>query len=299
MTSSTPQPEDRSSGEDPGFNHLSEATVLIIGLGLMGGSLALALKGQVRSILAVDPDPGTRALASSRNVVAEISADPNEVVGRADLIVLAAPVRAILELIAELPTWNAGPAVVMDVGSTKARICDAYASLPPRFDPLGGHPMAGLETSGLAHASAELYRGAPFALTPLERTSPFAKGLGEALVQAVGAQPLWLDPTTHDRWAGATSHLPYLLSSALTLATPREAAELIGPGFGSTTRLAASSPSMMADILATNRGEVLGALARFQRRLDDLEKQLRVAEADSLERTLRQVASYRADMIQG
>jgi len=299
MTSSTPQPEDQSSGEDPGFNRLSEATVVIIGLGLMGGSLALALKDHVHSIFAVDPDPDTRELALSRNIVEEISETPDEVVGRADLIVLAAPVRAILELIAALPTWKAGPAVVIDLGSTKVSICEAYASLPPRFDPLGGHPMAGLETSGLAHANRELYHDASFALTPLERTSPFAKDLGESLVRSVGAQPLWLDAATHDRWVAATSHLPYLLSSALSLATPQEAAELLGPGFQSTTRLAASNPSMMVDILTTNRGEVLEALARFQRWLKELEEQLRVAEVDALERTLSQVASYRANLIKG
>ena len=128
--------------------------VAIFGLGLMGGSLALALRGQVAGLLAVDPDPDTRALALEKGIVDQISADPVEIVGQADVIILAAPVEAILEQLRCLGDWVnlARPGsqpeeiLVIDLGSTKQTIVDAMQALPPGFDPLGGHPMCGKET---------------------------------------------------------------------------------------------------------------------------------------------------------
>jgi prephenate dehydrogenase len=293
MSDSASHPTTEQGLEDePEFQNLSKITIAIFGLGLMGGSLALALKGRVQMLLAVDPDPDTRALAQRQKVVDHISSHPTSILDRADLIVLAAPVGAILQLIDDLPSWMSEPAVVLDLGSTKAHICKAYEALPPRFDPIGGHPMAGKETSGLAHASADLYRHAPFALTPLERTSPRARALSEALVRALDANPLWLDASTHDRWVAATSHMPYVLSSALALATPQEAAGLVGPGFRSTTRLAESSPSMMSDILTTNRGAILQALARLRTQLDRLEDVIQTGDQASILSLLEDAASY-------
>jgi prephenate dehydrogenase len=237
----------------------------------MGGSLALALKGHCRAVLAYDPDPATLALASAQQIVDIASLDPAAILPQADLVVLAAPVRSTINLIHQLPSLHPGSAVILDLASTKAEICRAYEELPARFDPIGGHPMCGKETAGLPNAEAGLYQGAAFALTPLERTSPQARSLAVQLVEAIGASPVWLDAATHDRWAAATSHMPYLLAAALTLATPPDVRPLVGPGFRSTSRLASSSARMMADILATNRGNVLAALALFRDELNQIE----------------------------
>ena len=134
--------------------------------------------------------------------------------------------------------------------------------------------MAGKERPTLANAEADLYHGAPFALTPLPRTSPRGRALALELVHAVGAHPLWLDPETHDRWVGATSHLPYLVANTLAAVTPPEAAPLVGPGFRSTARLAPSTQKMMLDILATNRSHLLEGVGRFRQRLDEIEAAL-------------------------
>jgi prephenate dehydrogenase len=264
---------------------LAARRVAILGLGLMGGSLALALRGRAAEVLAADPDPATRALALERQVVDRIAAHPLEIVGQADVIILAAPVRVILEhiqLLGDLARRTQrldkpkqpGSIIVLDLGSTKQAIFEAMKTLPEQFDPLGGHPMCGKETSGLAYADAELFRGATFAFTPLERTSPRAYTFAEALAEAVGAVHLWIDPVAHDRWVAATSHLPYLLANALASVTPAEAAPLIGPGFRSTSRLAPASLPVMLDILRTNRQPVLEALHRYQSQLDVFEKYL-------------------------
>lgn len=253
---------------------LRDLRVVVYGLGLMGGSLALALRNSCASLTAIDPDHATRELAESQKLVDAILSEPPAGGLPADLLILAAPARANLALLERLDDLHPGPAVVLDLSSTKVQIVEAMLRLPGRFDPLGGHPMCGKESSSLAYAEAALFQGAAFALTPLERTSPAARALAEALVRHVGALPLIIDAETHDRWVAATSHTPYLLASALAATTPVEAAPLIGPGFRSTARLAASERRMMLDILLTNRTQVLRQLAAVQGRLADLQAAL-------------------------
>jgi prephenate dehydrogenase len=270
---------------------LGEARIAILGLGLMGGSLALALRGRCRRLLGSDPDAQTLADARQLNLFAELSPDPAQILPQSDLIVLAAPVNAILNLIPRLPVWHPGQAVVLDVGSTKQGICKAMEALPSRFDPIGGHPMCGKETSGLANAEAGLFRQATFALSTLPRTSSQAQRLVEQLVRAVGAHPLWLEPATHDRWVAASSHLPYLLAACLALSLPKEAIPMVGPGWRSTTRLAAGGSRMMADVLSSNRENLLRAVGVFRSHLDALEAAL---EADAVVSLLEILATASA-----
>lgn len=276
---------------------LARTRVAIIGLGLMGGSLALALQDRCAALLGVDPDPETRELALERGIVEQISPDPHKILPQADLVVLAAPVNAILQLLADLPDLHPSAAVVLDLGSTKARIVDAMQRLPTRFDPLGGHPMCGKEKSGLRHAEATLFQDAAFALTPLTRTSPRAQALATELVAVVGGKPVWLDPATHDRWTARTSHFPFLAACLLAAVTPEEAAPLAGPGFRSTTRLAATSPAMMLDILMTNQDELLAALADFRHGLDQLEQHLALADSTKLLQMLERGRMRRSELL--
>lgn len=284
--------------DEPGFFHsprLEECVVAILGLGLMGGSLALALRGKCKMLIGVDPDPSAVELALASGVVDQASASSHDLLHQADLVVLAAPVGAILALLRALPGLHPGRAVVLDLGSTKNEILRAMQALPPRFDPLGGHPMTGKEKASLAHADAGLYQDAPFALTPLERTSSHARRLVEQLVRSVGARSLWIDAETHDRWVAATSHLPYLLANTLAAATPLEARPLVGPGLRSTVRLAPASLTMMLDILTTNRENVLVSLQRFRQTLDAVEQSLRSDDLEALRVQLaRGAASYAA-----
>jgi prephenate dehydrogenase len=284
-----------SDSEDPGF--FASYRVALLGLGLMGGSLALALRGKCAALFGVDPDPGVLELARERGVVDRAFSDPAEALPEADLVVLAAPIRAILELIHRLPDLHPGSPVVMDLGSTKVQICQAMDALPSRFETIGGHPMCGKENTSLANADADLYRGAVFALTPTARTTARAREAAGRLAQAVGASPLWVDPETHDRWVAATSHLPYLVSSALAAATPGEAAPLIGPGYRSTTRLAVTPTTMMLDVVLTNRVNILEAIGLVQAHLSELDSALQVGDSAGLQSLLDRAADHQKELL--
>ena len=275
---------------------LLSSRVAIVGLGLMGGSLALALRDHCHVLLGVDSNPDTLTLAHRRQFAKKISFNPAEILPEADVIILAAPISAILELIPILPELHPGSPVVIDLGSTKTAICHAMNQLPERFEPLGGHPMCGKETSGLRNAAANLYQGAPFAFTPVERTTERARAIAVQLARAVGAHTLWLEPETHDRWTAATSHLPYLASAALTMSTPQDCAPMIGPGFRSVTRLAGSSTSMMLDILTTNQKNVLEALGQLRQQLDQLEAAVRNGDRQRLQEALVKAGNLRREL---
>ncbi len=259
---------------------LHESKIAIVGLGLMGASLAQALRGQCAALFGVDSDPETVEKAAGLGLVEAASVKMEEILPQANLVIFAAPVRATLGLLSRLSDIPNAGGVVLDLCSTKSEIVSAMEALPPRFDPVGGHPMCGKETSGLANADPGIYREAPFAIVPLERTSPAALALTGELVQAIDARPLLLDAATHDAWTAATSHFPYLLTAALVLSTPPDAAPLIGSGFRSTARIAGSSVPMMMDILTTNRANVLAAIARMKETLDGLESALRESESE-------------------
>jgi prephenate dehydrogenase len=267
--------------EQPDF--LSNCKVAILGLGLIGGSLALKLRGRCQSLLGCDPDPATLALARQWNLADWVSDQPGDILPLADLVILAAPVQVILSLLDELPLLHPGSAAVLDVGSTKTQIIQHMQALPERFDPLGGHPMCGKEHGGLANADPNLFQSAPFALTPVPRTSPGLRALAEQLVNLVDANPIWLEAETHDRWVASTSHVPYLVANALAAATPLDVRPLVGPGLRSTTRLAPSGWTMMRDILETNRPNILVGLQRFRQQIAELESLLAAGDLLALE----------------
>ncbi len=263
------------------FKSLEDCTIAIAGLGLMGGSLGLALRGQVRKVIGIARRAETVQQALAIGAIDAGHATLAEAAPQADIIVLATPVSVILAQIEEI-RGLAGQgllrdgAIVTDMGSTKAQICEALERLPASVQPVGAHPMCGKETSGLEVAEATLYYGAPFVLCPLPRTQPQAVALVTALAQAAGACPLQLDPTRHDRLAAAISHTPYLASLA-TFAAANDVAQrdaiawrLAAGGFRSTTRLAGSDDQMMADILLSNRTAVLDQLDRLQGHLAHL-----------------------------
>jgi prephenate dehydrogenase len=277
---------------------LSAACLAIVGLGLMGGSLALALKGKCAALYGVSPSPATLETALRLGIVSRADTDPAAILPLADVIVLAAPLPAILNLLARLPELVPQRCIVLDLGSSKEIILTAMADLPERFDPIGGHPICGKERLSLANAEAGLYHGAPFVLTPLERTSNRARQCAQQIVTGVGSSVVWLDAATHDAGIAATSHLPYLLASALVLATPSVPEALVGPGFRSTSRLAATPSGMMLGVLQSNCTNLLAALAHFRSNLEALEAALRREDWDTLQSLLDQAADRRSGLVQ-
>ncbi len=266
--------------------HLASSRIAIIGLGLMGGSLALGLRGKCAAIYGIDADSSTLELALAQQIVDYASNDPASLPADFDVVILSAPVPSIIALINQLQITISHPCIVMDLGSTKQLIVEAMSNLPANFDPIGGHPICGKEKLSLANAERTLYYAAPFLLTPLERTSPRAFSAAHQIIEALGAKVKILAAADHDRILAATSHLPFLISSALASSTPEEAAPFIGPGFKSTSRLAGTSSSMMLGVLQTNRENVLNALHRMQHELSQIETALQNENYAELEEIL-------------
>ena len=278
-------------------------TVAIVGLGLMGGSLGLALRGKVRRVIGIARRPETIQQALAMGAV-DAAGSTLEAAAEADLIVLATPVSVIIRQIADIDRLATAGAlregvVVTDMGSTKAAICDAMAQLPANVQPVGGHPMCGKETSGLNVAEGSLYRDAPFILCPLPRTEPWATALVAELAETVDACPLTLDPQHHDRLTAAISHAPYLASVAVFAAAADLASgdpvawQLAASGFRSTTRLAGSDPVMMADILHSNRAAVLELIDRLREQLDLMASLVAGDDSAALQAELARIQTQR------
>lgn len=267
--------------DEPGFpKQLSQQKIAIWGLGLMGGSLALALKHQCSHLIGIDTNPETAAYAKAHEVVdsvflaEETLANPQEILKDVDLLILSTPVCVILDMIKTLPSLFPGPLMVMDCGSTKAKIVKALGELPERFEVIGGHPMCGKEKSSIAEADPGIFLHATFALVPLDRSTGRVRQAAEDLVHTVQARVLWIGAKEHDEMVAATSHIPYLLSGALVRGTPARVKPLIGTGFRSTARLAGSSTRMMMDILATNTDPIRDALQKVRGELDMVQELL-------------------------
>lgn len=270
---------------------LADCHVAVVGLGLMGASLCLDLvQGKLcREVRGVARRTETVLDAFFGGAVDLATNDLVTGVMGADIVILATPVRTIVEMVRELGPHLWPGTLVMDMGSTKGEICAALAHLPAGVQPVGGHPMCGKETAGFGAAEAGLYRQAPWVLSPLPRTSPDALRLAMELAEAVGARPVVLEPDRHDRLVASISHLPFLLASALVHAVNEVGQEdelvwrLAAGGFRDTSRVAASDTRMFLDILLTNRTAVLEQVDSFAGQLASL----RALLADGNEEGLR------------
>lgn len=245
-------------------------TVVIAGVGLIGGSFGLALKsaGFRGRVIGVS-SPQTIGKALRRGAIDEGSS-LEEAAPRADLIYLAGPIRAILDTIPKLDGLARPGALVTDAGSTKRRICEAGRALHGAVF-VGGHPMAGKEKRGVEEADAELFRGRPWLLTPSRREDLETPAARELLVWIgrIGAEPRVMTPAEHDRTVALSSHLPQMLSTALasSLDGMPGVAEAAGPGLLDMTRLALSGWDIWRDILETNRDEIVAAIGLYEERL--------------------------------
>jgi prephenate dehydrogenase len=279
---------------EAGFR-LQESKITIVGLGLMGGSLALALKGKCAALFGIDADRATLALALEKGIVDRAGANPANILSESDLVVLATPVQTILDYIKELPPLIQTPCIVLDLGSTKREIVQAMSAMPGNFDPVGGHPICGKEKLGLEQADGRLFHRAVFVLTPLERTSLRARQAAEQIVSAIGATSIEMDAEEHDQALASTSHLPFLISSALALSTPSDYFTFAGTGFRSTSRLAGTPAHMMMGVLQTNRENILSTIKIFRESLRELESALEAEDYSRLEHMLnRSRTAYQA-----
>ena len=271
-------------------------TVTIVGVGLIGGSFALALRkaGFSGKILGVS-SPRTIEAALARRVI-DAGLPLEQAAPRADLVYLAQPISRIAETLGRLDPVLAPGCLVTDAGSTKAAIVDRARRAIRRCQFLGGHPMAGKEKRGVEEADPDLFVGRTYVLTPVDRAeleTPAAKNFLD-WIRRIGALPVVLSPVDHDRIVAHTSHLPQLASTALasTLADRQDVrAHLVvaGPGLADTTRLALSAYEIWGDILATNAGEIERALNAYISKLEALRARLR---NDQMRREFERAADF-------
>ena len=298
-----------------GYNRrtMLRAKVTIVGLGLMGGSLALALRLAQRMALephathltAVDANPTTRQAAAW--LADAVTADFATGVRDAELVILATPVRSIIGLLGELARLRPEGCMVLDLGSTKADICQAMAALPEGFQAIGGHPMCGKETAGFGAATPDLYREKTFILCRNGRTTTAVETLVLELLDIVGARPLFLPPDLHDTIVAGVSHLPYVVAGTLMRAAyamgDERAWTVSASGFRDTARVAGTDPRMMLDILLTNKTAVLAQLQRYQAELTDAIALLQAGDEAALAAwlagTQRQYQEYRTAKDEG
>lgn len=276
--------------------------VALVGVGLIGGSFAMAMKraGAVTSVVGVDRDGQALERAAALGVIDTAADSVTEAVKDAELVVVAVPVRAIGPVLHDVALALDPAAVVTDVGSTKGDVVqlarEELRALFPRFVP--GHPIAGRESSGVDAASADLFKGARIVLTPAAETAGDALDLVRACWEAAGGRVATLPPEDHDRIFAAVSHLPHLLSFALVseIASRQNAAELFSfaaGGFRDFTRIAASSPEMWRDIALQNRQALLDELDRYGARLAVFRELIEKGEGPGLERLMAEARSAR------
>jgi len=270
----------------------------IVGLGLIGGSIALAARATWPASLVVAVD--TKDVLEKAMVLhaVDVAADDAVVLSEVDLVVLAAPVRQNLKLLETLPEYITGTAVITDTGSTKREIVDAAKALPPRFAFVGGHPLGGAARAGIEHARADLFVGRPWLFTPepigpsaaLDKLFEFARNLG-ALPQTLTAQE-------HDHLLAYVSHLPQMASTALMHVVGevagREGLALTGRGLQDTTRLASSPASVWCDVCASNADEIGEALDALIKVLADLRGNLQ--KTDTIEEIFQSANQWRHDL---
>jgi prephenate dehydrogenase len=282
------------SSDEPPFHRIA-----IVGLGLIGGSIALAVRERWSSTLITAVDrPPVLAHASSSGAI-DRAANSVAEIGPVDLVILAAPVRQNVELLPQVMACLPAGAVVTDVGGTKRDIARAAAALPSATAFIGGHPIGGAERGGFGFARPDLFRGRPWIFTPpssspaLDRLSEFVRGLG--------ARPSTMDAETHDRVMAYVSHLPQLTASVLMEVVGRAASNdglrFAGRGLTDSTRLASSPASVWRDICAANADDIGPALDALIARLTELRADLQHGRV--VEEVFDDAAQWRAELMKG
>ncbi|OPL12594.1 MAG: hypothetical protein AVO34_07090 [Firmicutes bacterium ML8_F2] len=276
----------------------------LIGTGLIGGSIGLALreKGLVGKIIGFDRDGVTCRKAVQREAVDLAVESPAEAVQDADLVILAVPVISAVEVLRELMPVIGRGTIITDVGSTKSAIMAAVEQiLPAGVSFIGGHPMAGSEESGIESAEPALLENAIYVLTPAPGTSEQAVDKLSVLIDHIGAQPIVLDPLKHDRIVAMVSHLPHIAAASLVQSVAgTEDMELVrtlaAGGFRDSTRIALGNPEIWRDICISNRWALLAALKSFKASINKLEKYLAEPNAEGIQEYLLQARDYRSSI---
>ena len=285
--------------------------LVIIGVGLIGGSFALALRkaSLVKHVVGVGRSPENMQRALQQGVIDEIAETFAAALHDADVVFLAMPVGQTEHIMAQIAPHLQANTLITDAGSTKQDVIDAARNLLSteqlaNFVP--GHPIAGAEQSGVLAAKADLFHSKQIILTPLVETSTDAIEKATSLWQACGAEVSQMDPDEHDQVLAATSHLPHILAFALmnhlhtsTESNPENLLRFAGSGFKDFTRIASSSPEMWRDICIANRHALIAQMDAYQGELETLREILEQCDEEALEEAFSQARGVREDWLKG
>lgn len=271
-------------------------TANVLGLGLIGGSVALALRERGWRVVGTDTDPERVRMAIDRHIVDQASIDQHALDPGAEITFVAVPPKSMIDEVRRALRDTTG--VVTDVGSVKATLCDAIDD--PRF--VGGHPMAGSELEGLDGADPELFAGAVWVLAPTAHTDDAAFAAVAEVVSELGAEVVGLDPRRHDDLVAVVSHVPHLTAATLMRLAGLRAEEhaallrLAAGGFRDMTRIASGHPSIWLDICDENRTSIVNALSALIDGLSDMRAIVEAGDRDELLNRLRTAREARANL---
>jgi prephenate dehydrogenase len=280
-------------------------TLAIIGVGMMGGSLALAARQRAHVEEVRGYDNESRALdeALAAGVITRRCASVGEAAAGADLVVICTPVRRIPALVEEAAAATPPPRLITDIGSTKAAVLSRLSSRARRVF-IGGHPICGAETSGVRFARPDLFERATYFLCPPDDAPPESHEALHALVQALGARPVVIGGEAHDRIMALVSHVPHALANILMAevgsfeASGRRALYSVGPSFKDLTRVAGANPAMWGDIFFDNRDALISALKSIAADIMLLCEHLRDGEEEQVSKSIQRAAGYRRELLQ-
>lgn len=286
--------------------------VAIIGLGLIGGSIGLALKkaeeshsepqGKNLEIIGYVRRPEAASLAVNMGMVDRVETSLENTVKQAEIVIIATPVLVIKEILSQIASFLPHGCIATDTGSTKVEVMKwAEELLPPAVDFIGGHPMAGKETYGMKAAEADLFQGSVYCLTPSRKASPQSVDKIADMVKKLGAAPFFIDAQEHDVLVAGVSHLPFLLSAVLVTGTAsgpswERMKKLAASGYRDLTRLASGSPEVNAQICLTNQQAILRWIDKF---IDELQRYRQLVDSGSnqLEEALAEANKLRQEWL--
>jgi prephenate dehydrogenase len=274
-------------------------TIAIVGVGLIGGSIALAVKerGVARTVIGVGRNPARLDEALQRELIDEAFVNLAIVARRADLTIFCTPVDRIIAGVREGARTAKEGSLITDAGSVKGSICRALeVGLPQRVEFVGSHPLAGSEKQGFEHADQQLFENRFCVMTPVETTSTKALATIREFWKTLGSTVIEMSPEMHDRTLAETSHLPHLVAAALATTLSPENEPLAATGFRDTTRIAAGDVDLWAAIFMGNRDPMLASLSRYEETLAHFRRAIEQYDASALKLLLK-AAKMRRDRL--
>ena len=278
--------------------HMQRRRVSILGVGLLGGSIGLALRKPPSDwqVVGYGHRPQTLEIALNLGAIDESATDPASAVKDADLVILCTPVGLFGPLLDRISGSLKSGAIVTDVGSTKRTVvAEAAKKLPKSVHFVGSHPMAGSEKRGVEYARADLFKNAVCIVTPTPETNDDAVHAVESFWHTLGMRVARMSPDDHDHSVAAVSHLPHITAAALVSIQTESSLRVAGKGFLDSTRIAAGDATMWRDILLDNHDCIIKGVENLKQQLDDLLKRLKTQDGDAIHRWLADAAKRRDD----